>query len=101
MTPTGTVFEIKRFAVHDGPGVRTALFLKGCSLRCRWCHNPEGIESQPELAYYAHKCLHCGECVTACPRHAHGLVGVGRGPGRVQRAAGVGVDPVRLPLDPI
>ena len=73
MTPTGTVFEIKRFAVHDGPGVRTVLFLKGCPLRCRWCHNPEGISPEPQLAYYEHKCLHCGECVEACPHDAHGL----------------------------
>ena len=67
------MFEVKRFAVHDGPGVRTVLFLKGCPLRCRWCHNPEGIEPEPQLAYYGHKCLHCGECVKACPRHVHGL----------------------------
>ena len=67
MTPIGTVFEVRRFAVHDGPSVRTALFLKGCPLRCRWCHNPEGIESEPQLAYYGHKCLHCGECVKVCP----------------------------------
>ena len=72
--PIGTVFEVKRFAVHDGPGVRTVLFLKGCPLRCRWCHNPEGLEPGPQLACYDHKCLHCGECVQACPRHAHGLV---------------------------
>ncbi len=74
MAPIGTVFEVKRFAVHDGPGVRTVLFLKGCPLRCHWCHNPEGIEPEPQLAYYDHKCLHCGECVEACPHHAHDLV---------------------------
>lgn len=73
MNPTGMIFEVKRFAVHDGPGVRTALFLKGCSLRCRWCHNPESVSPRPQLAYYAHKCLHCGECVAACPQQAHGL----------------------------
>lgn len=74
MAPTGTVFEIKRFAVHDGPGVRTVIFLKGCPLRCRWCHNPEGMEPKPQLAYFGHKCLHCGECVKACPNGAHALV---------------------------
>jgi pyruvate formate lyase activating enzyme len=73
MTPPGTIFEVKRFAVHDGPGVRTALFLKGCPLRCRWCHNPEGMAPRPQLAYYGHKCRHCGECVAACPRSAHSL----------------------------
>lgn len=74
MMPTAAVFEVKRFAVHDGPGVRTVLFLKGCSLRCRWCHNPEGLEAAPQLACYDHKCLHCGECVAACPHGAHALV---------------------------
>ncbi len=69
--PTAMVFETRRFAVHDGPGVRTVLFLKGCPLRCRWCHNPEGIEPHPQLAWYEHKCLHCGACVAACPTGAH------------------------------
>lgn len=71
--PTGTVFEIKRFAVHDGPGVRTALFLKGCPLHCRWCHNPEGIAPAPQLACYDHKCLACGECVGVCPVGVHSI----------------------------
>ena len=70
----GTIFDIKRFAVHDGPGVRTTLFLKGCPLRCRWCHNPEGMTTGPQLAYFAQKCLHCGECVDPCPHGAHSLV---------------------------
>ena len=72
---TGLLFDIKRFAVHDGPGIRTTFFLKGCPLRCLWCHNPEGMSGKPELAYYEHKCLHCGECVTACPHGAHDIVG--------------------------
>ncbi len=74
MPARGILFDIKRFAVHDGPGVRTTLFLKGCPLRCRWCHNPEGVAAGPELAYYAQKCLHCGECVTRCPHGAHGWI---------------------------
>lgn len=74
MPARGVIFDIKRFAVHDGPGVRTTLFLKGCPLRCRWCHNPEGMDAGPELAYYAQKCRHCGECVAGCPHGAHRLV---------------------------
>ncbi len=60
------IFEIKRFAVHDGDGIRTTVFFKGCPLRCVWCHNPEGIDPQKQIAYYAHKCLHCGTCAGAC-----------------------------------
>lgn len=66
-----TIFEIKRFAVHDGDGIRTTVFLKGCPLKCVWCHNPEGISAKPELAYYAHKCIGCGECVNKCLQKAH------------------------------
>jgi len=73
MNIIGNILEVKRFAVHDGPGVRTTLFLKGCPLHCLWCHNPEGIASQPQLAYYAHKCINCGECVAVCPTGAHTL----------------------------
>ena len=58
----GKIFEIKRFAVHDGDGIRTTVFLKGCPLKCLWCHNPEGISANTEDAHYAHKCIGCGEC---------------------------------------
>ena len=61
--------DIKRFAVHDGPGIRTTLFLKGCSLRCIWCHNPESRSPQPELAIHYPKCTLCGECAKVCPCH--------------------------------
>ena len=64
------ITDIKRFAVHDGPGIRTTLFLKGCPLKCIWCHNPESIGGRPQLAWYAHRCTACGECVTICPEHA-------------------------------
>lgn len=70
----GTVMDMKRFAVHDGPGIRTTFFLKGCSLRCIWCHNPEGISPKGQLAYYPHKCIQCGMCVKTCPAGAH-LIG--------------------------
>ena len=71
----GKVFEIKRFAVHDGDGIRTTLFLKGCPLRCVWCHNPEGLSAKAELAYLPHKCIGCGECEKACESGAHSFSG--------------------------
>ncbi len=58
----GIIFEIKRFAVHDGDGIRTTVFFKGCPLRCVWCHNPEGLSRKPQEAFYKHKCIGCGEC---------------------------------------
>ena len=73
MEPKGLLMDVKRFAVHDGPGIRTTLFLKGCSLKCIWCHNPEGIPAKPQLAYYEHKCISCGECVRVCPHGAHAV----------------------------
>ncbi|MBQ4527973.1 MAG: glycyl-radical enzyme activating protein [Clostridia bacterium] len=68
------IFEIKRFAVHDGDGIRTTVFFKGCPLKCVWCHNPEGIDFKPQLAYYENKCIGCGECVSVCPSGAHNTV---------------------------
>lgn len=65
------ICDIKRFAVHDGDGIRTTVFFKGCPLKCVWCHNPESISYQPQLAYYSHKCINCGECVNICPQKAH------------------------------
>lgn len=66
----GVVFDIKRFAIHDGPGIRTSVFLKGCPLSCVWCQNPEGI-SQDIILWYIHsKCIKCGDCVQVCPRNA-------------------------------
>lgn len=69
----GIVMDIKRFAVHDGDGIRTTVFLKGCPLRCRWCHNPEGLSVNPVLAFYNEKCVLCGECVKTCPTGAHSI----------------------------
>jgi len=64
---TGTVFDIKHFAVHDGPGIRTTVFLKGCPLACKWCHNPEAIRPGPQIALYADRCIECGNCRVVCP----------------------------------
>ncbi|MDU2937673.1 MAG: glycyl-radical enzyme activating protein [Enterobacteriaceae bacterium] len=67
---TGTVFNIQKFSLHDGPGIRTIVFLKGCYLACRWCSNPESQNTQPEVFYQPDNCLHCGRCVQACPLQA-------------------------------
>ncbi len=67
---TGTIFDIQRFALHDGPGIRTTVFLKGCLLSCPWCCNPESQQPHPQLAYDAEKCTHCLKCVTVCPTGA-------------------------------
>ena len=71
MADTALICEIKRFAVHDGDGIRTTVFFKGCPLKCRWCHNPETISPKPQLAYYAHKCIGCGNCLESCSKGAH------------------------------
>lgn len=63
---TGVVFDIKEFAVYDGPGVRTTVFLKGCPLRCQWCHNPEGLSREPQLMVSRAACVNCGACRRVC-----------------------------------
>lgn len=67
----GLVFDIQRFSIHDGPGIRTTVFLKGCPLRCVWCHNPESLEREPEVSFVAAKCIGCGFCFRACGRGGH------------------------------
>lgn len=69
----GIITDIKRFEINDGDGIRTTVFLKGCSLKCLWCHNPEGILSDLQLSYNKYKCINCGECAVVC--EAHSIVG--------------------------
>jgi len=67
------IFDIKRHALEDGPGIRTTIFLKGCQLRCIWCQNPESIDPAPEIGFYPNSCIQCGECVKACKASAISL----------------------------
>lgn len=67
---TALIGDIGRYAVHDGPGLRTTIFFKGCPLRCPWCHNPEFIVARPEIALYPERCIGCGDCLDACPESA-------------------------------
>jgi pyruvate formate lyase activating enzyme len=68
--PIGTVFSIERYAVHDGGGIRTLVYFKGCPLRCLWCANPEGLEARPQLFSFPERCIGCGQCEAACPHGA-------------------------------
>lgn len=70
----GIIFNIQRFSLHDGPGIRTTVFMKGCPLRCQWCSNPESMNLYPELMTNDVKCIKCGTCIEACPRKAITLV---------------------------
>jgi len=66
----GIVFDIKKFSIHDGPGIRTTVFFKGCPLSCWWCHNPESQASEPELVFWESRCIRCGACLEVCAQGA-------------------------------
>jgi len=70
----GLLFDIQRFSIHDGPGIRTTVFLKGCPLACLWCHNPEGISAQPALFFSPERCIGCGYCLRTCEQHGHAIL---------------------------
>lgn len=67
----GTLFNIQRFSIHDGPGIRTTVFFKGCPNHCSWCHNPESWSFRPDLMFYEEKCRLCGKCMTVCSNSVH------------------------------
>jgi len=70
-TITGIIFNVQRFSLHDGPGIRTTVFLKGCPLDCLWCHNPESKKIQPQLAWTENRCIGCGRCEEVCEHSVH------------------------------
>jgi pyruvate formate lyase activating enzyme len=83
----GTIFDIKKYAIHDGPGIRSTVFFKGCPLACRWCHNPEGINVALQRIYRRERCIGCGECIRVCPQEVV-----------IQTAEGIVWDPAKCEL---
>ena len=83
----GNIFDIKKYAIHDGPGIRSTVFFKGCPLACRWCHNPEGLTVASQRIYHQERCIGCGECIQICPQK-----------GLTQTAAGIVSDPAKCDL---
>ncbi|NLD43881.1 MAG: glycyl-radical enzyme activating protein [Chloroflexi bacterium] len=71
---SGLVTNIQRFSIHDGPGIRTTVFLKGCNLRCFWCHNPETLSPEAEIQVFPERCIGCGECFRRCPHGCHEMI---------------------------
>jgi pyruvate formate lyase activating enzyme len=89
----GTIFDIQRFSIHDGPGIRTTVFLKGCPLACLWCGNPESISREPLLSYLPEKCIACGDCISVCPPQALSRDADGRAVVAWKRCTGCGKCP--------
>lgn len=87
----GIIFDIQRFSVHDGPGIRTTVFMKGCSLRCGWCHNPEGLRMEPQVQFFEEHCIGCGRC-----GGSRTLENVDKCPAGAMKRVGEKVDPERL-----
>ena len=73
MQVTAPIFNIQTYSIHDGPGIRVTVFIKGCPLRCLWCANPESNEAKPQLMTYSSKCTGCGKCLSVCSRKAISL----------------------------
>lgn len=73
MNEKANIFDIHRASLHDGPGIRTTVFLKGCPLECQWCHNPEALSADAQLFYHFDKCTYCADCVAVCPQSAHAV----------------------------
>ena len=73
MNISGMIFDLARFSLHDGPGIRSVIFMKGCPLHCIWCHNPESISAHPEILFAREKCINCRACSQICPQNAHTL----------------------------
>ncbi|MBU9735408.1 glycyl-radical enzyme activating protein [Diplocloster agilis] len=95
----GYIFDIKEFAVFDGPGIRTTVFFKGCPLHCMWCHNPEGMSFAPELMTSPNGCLHCGRCAQVCPSPSNCRVCgkcIGVCPMHLRKICGTAVTPREL-----